>query len=153
MKGVDSQWDTDLMDMQNVAKENSGVRYVLVMIDIFSRKLWCQPLKDKTGKSVVKAMETIFDEGRQPRILRSDKGREYLNKDVQDYLKQRKIHHFTTNNEPKANYAERVIKTMRQKIFRYTMKKQNYSYVDVLQKIVDSYNRTVHGSLGRHRIP
>ncbi len=92
MKGVDSQWDTDLMDMQNVAKENSGVRYVLVMIDIFSRKLWCQPLKDETGKSVVKAMETIFDEGRQPRILRSDKGREYLNKAVQDtsfYYEQR----------------------------------------------------------------
>ncbi len=96
----------------------------------------------------MKAMTTIFDKGRQPRTLRSDKGREYLNKDVQDYLKQRGIHHFTTNNEPKANYAERVIKTLRKKIFRYTMKKQNYRYVDVLQKLVGSYNKTVHGSLG-----
>lgn len=148
VKGVDSQWDSDLMDMQNVSKENDGVRYILVMIDIFSRKLWCQPLKDKTGKSVVKAMTAIFAEGRQPLTMRSDRGREYLNKDVQEYLKQLGVHHFTTNNEPKANYAERVIRTLRQKIFRYTMKKQNYRYVNVLQQLVNSYNRTVHSSLG-----
>ncbi len=53
--GIDSRWDSDLMDMSNISKYNDGVKYVLVMIDIFSRYLWCQSLKNKTGKEVSKA--------------------------------------------------------------------------------------------------
>ncbi|OOY36398.1 hypothetical protein BOV89_12795, partial [Solemya velum gill symbiont] len=45
------------------------------------------------------------------------------------------------------NYAERVIKTIKQKLLRYVMKKQSYRYVDVLQDTVKSYNDTIHGSL------
>ncbi|OOY49287.1 hypothetical protein BOV97_12915, partial [Solemya velum gill symbiont] len=50
-------------------------------------------------------------------------------------------------NETKANYAERVIKTIKQKLLRYVMKKQSYRYVDVLQDTVRSYNDTIHRSL------
>ncbi|WP_230210114.1 transposase family protein, partial [Solemya velum gill symbiont] len=124
MEGLDSQWDSDL-----------------------SRKLWCRPVKNKTGVEVAKALRSIFEEGRQPKYtLRSDKGREFVNNEVGKLLRERGIHHIVSHNETKANYAERVIKTIKQKLLRYVMKKQSYRYVDVLQDVVKSYNDTMHRS-------
>jgi transposase InsO family protein len=148
VEGVDSQWDADLMDMANITKDNDGIRYVLVMIDIFSRFLWCRPLKTKRGLELVQAFKSIFVKGRKPVVLRTDRGSEFTNKDVQKYLKERDVRYFTAYNETKANYAERVIKTLKHKIFRYILKNQSYRYKDVLQDLVTSYNRTVHRSLG-----
>ena len=45
--GIDSQWDMDLMDIVDLAKQNDGVKYVLVSIDVFSRFAYCQPIKSK----------------------------------------------------------------------------------------------------------
>ena len=146
--GIDSQWQADLMDMSNIAKDNDSHHFVLLMIDIFSRYSWCEPLKNKTGAEVVKAMKKIFDQGRQPRILQTDKGTEFLNRNVQKYLKSKGIHFFASQNEVKSNYAERCIKTIKHKLFRYILKKRTYRYVNVMQEVVQSYNGTVHRSLG-----
>ena len=149
VEGLDSQFDSDLMDMANISKQNDGYKYILIMIDIFSRKLWCRPLKNKTGLEVAKAMASIFDEGRVPRYsLRTDRGMEYRSKEVQKLLKERGIHHILTQNETKANYAERVIKTIKHKLFRYIIKHQNHRYIDKLNDVVKSYNTTKHRSLG-----
>ena len=146
--GLDSQWQADLMDMNNIAKDNDSYRYVLLMIDVFSRYTWCEPIKNKTGPEVVKAMKKIFEQGRRPKLLQTDKGTEFVNRNVQSYLKSVDIHFFVTQNETKANYAERCIKTLKHKLFRYILKKQSYRYLDVLQDVVQSYNGTVHRSLG-----
>ncbi|OOZ07626.1 hypothetical protein BOW31_12870 [Solemya velum gill symbiont] len=148
VEGLDSQWDSDLMDMTSLSKDNDGINFVLVAIDIFSRKLWCRPIKNKTGTEVAKALKNIFEEGRQPKyILRTDKGKEFVNNEVEKLLRERGIQHIVSHNETKANYAERVIKTIKQKLLRYVMKKQSYRYVDVLQDTVKSYNDTIHRSL------
>lgn len=81
--------------------------------------------------------------------MRSDAGKEFENKTLSEYLKSVKVHHIVTRNETKANYAERVIKTLKHKLFRYMMKKRTQRYIDVLQDIVNSYNHTVHRGLGR----
>jgi hypothetical protein len=148
VEGVDSQWDADLMDMNNISKDNDGIGYVLVMIDVFSRHLWCRALGKKTGVEVVEAMQSIWGEGRKPSVLRTDKGSEFTNRKVKIYLKGVNVHHIVTQNETKANYAERVIKTLKHKIFRYILKQRSYRYADVLQDLVTSYNNTVHRSLG-----
>ena len=145
--GIDDQWDMDLMDMISLSKYNGGVRYVLVAIDIFSRYTWLRPLKSKQGKDVVSALESIFGEGRKPHKIRTDRGTEFLNHLVQKYLKNQEVIHFVTNNMVKANYAERVIKTLKRKIFMYFTKKQTYHYSDHLQDFVTSYNTTYHRSI------
>ena len=142
-------WDADLMDMAALAKDNDGYKYVLVCLDVFSRYLWCAPLRTKTGEEVTKAFEIVLSGGRKPKVIRTDKGREFKNKDVSKYLNGYGIHHFVTQNEPKANYAERVIKTVKHKLFRYLLKKRSRRYVDILDDIVKSYNITYHQSLGR----
>ncbi len=145
--GIDDQWDTDLMDMVSLSKHNNGVRYVLVCIDIFSRYTWMRPLKSKHNKEVIEAFASIFAEGRKPRALRSDKGTEYVGRLIQNYFKEQDIIHFVTQNEVKASYAERVIKTVKGKIFKYFTRKQTYEYIDHLEDFVSSYNHTYHRSI------
>ena len=150
VKGFDSQWDCDLGDMQSLAKYNGGMRFILLAIDIFSRYVWVRSIKSKTGQEVAKALDTIFKEGRQPiHTLRVDRGTEFSNRHVKQLLKQYNIHLLLTNNLSKANYAERALKTIKSKIFRYMMSKQTHKYVDVLQDLVTAYNTTNHSSLGR----
>jgi hypothetical protein len=148
VEGIDSQWDGDLMDMSSTTKDNNGIRYILVLIDVFSRYLWCRPLKTKRGIELVTALQSVLKEGRQPEVLRTDRGSEFTNRNVQNYLRRENVYYYTAFNETKANFAERVIKTLKHKIFRYILKNRNYRYVDVLQDLVTSYNNTIHRSLG-----
>ena len=145
--GYMQQWDADLMDMTNLAKYNGGVTYVLVAIDIFSRYLFVEPLKSKQGKEVAKAFAAIFAKGKHPFKIRTDKGTEFTNRIVQQLLRTKGVEHFVTQNEPKANYAERVIKTLKRKIYMYFTKKQTYEYVSHLQDFAASYNSTPHRSI------
>ena len=52
-----------------------------------------------------------------------------------------------TQNEVKANYAERAMKTIRGKIYKYFTYKQSYHYIDALQDITRAYNSSVHRSI------
>ena len=75
---IDSQWDGDLMDMSSLAKYNNHYRYILLLIDIFSRFVWAVPLKNKSAIEVVKGLKRVFDTGRKPKLLRTDRGFENL---------------------------------------------------------------------------
>ena len=145
--GIDDQFDADLASFISYADENDGYKYLLVVIDIFSRYGWVQPLKDKGSNEVVKAFDKILTEGRKPKRLRTDAGREFTNNSFQEYLKTKKIIHFTTHSEKQANYVERFIKTLKSKLYRYMVEKNSARYIDILQKIVDSYNKTWHSGI------
>jgi len=68
--------------MQPLTKFNKGFKYLLMVIDIFSKYGWIKPLKNKSGNSVTEAFETILKEGRKPEYLSADKGKECCNKDL-----------------------------------------------------------------------
>ena len=142
--GLDYMWDADLMIMDNLAKYNDGYSKVLIMIDIFSRYVWVRPIYRKTAKEVLEAIKSIFDEGRKPQQLRTDQGKEFTAHKVKQFLKAEGVLHIRTYAPLKANYAERVIMTIKNKIFRYLDRKETYRYVDVLQDIVQGYNSTYH---------
>lgn len=145
--GIDSQWDADLMDMTQLGKYNKPFKYVLLCIDILSKFVWVVPLKSKQRVEVSKAFQKIFSQGRRPKMLRTDKGREFVNKLVSDLFEKDGIHHFVTENETKSNYSERAIKTIKGRIFKYFTREQTYKYLDVLQDIVRSYNTSYHRSI------
>ena len=73
--GIDSQWDADLMDMTQLGKYNGSFKYVLLCIDILSKFVWVVALKTKQGAEVSKAFQKIFSQGRKPKMLRTDKGK------------------------------------------------------------------------------
>ena len=118
-----------------------------MVIDIFSRYAWIEPIKDKTAKEIVKAFNKIISKGRKPRRLRTDAAKDFTSKGFQEYLKSKDIAHFTTHSEKQANYVERFIKTIKSRIWRHIQSKNSRRYIDVLQKLVDSYNRSWHSGI------
>ena len=79
--GIDEIWAVDLVDMQSFSKFNDGIKYLLMVIDVFSKYGWIVPLKSKTGIDVADALNKIFKERRCDRIW-VDKGLEFYNKHV-----------------------------------------------------------------------
>ena len=139
--GIDRIWAADLMDMQAFSKFNRGVKYLLAVIDIFSKYGWLIPLKDKTGKSVASALKTIFKE-RKPEKMWVDKGKEFYNKDVKDLVEL-----YSTENEEKSSVVERWIRTMKEKMWKYFTDKNTNVYLNQLSSLVKEYNNTRHSSI------
>ena len=76
----------------HVAKENDGVKYLLVDIDVLSKYVWVRPMKNKTARSVLETFDSILSEGRKPEKLRTYEGTEFLNESFQQYLNNEKEH-------------------------------------------------------------
>ncbi|MCG7874702.1 MAG: hypothetical protein N0E59_20985 [Candidatus Thiodiazotropha taylori] len=143
----DYQFDADTADMSFYVDQNDGYKYFVLLIDIFSRYVWTVALKSKTAQEMIKALKSVFSQGRVCYQLRSDKGKEFLNAPVSAYLKRMGIKHFETQNQPKSNYAERAIRTIKARLHRYMTHKQTHKWVNVLGEITDSYNHTYHRSI------
>lgn len=77
---IDSMWDGDLADVSNILSENDGYKFLLVLIDIFSRFLFIVPLKNKQHQNVTDGLQSVFHSGRKPETLRTDKGSEFKNR-------------------------------------------------------------------------
>ena len=127
--------------MQAFSKFNRGVKYLLAVIDVFSKYGWLIPLKDKTGKSVASALKTIFKESKQEKMW-VDKGKEFYNKDVKD-----SIELYSTENEENSSVVERWIRTMKEKMWKYFSANSTNVYIDVLPDLVREYNNTRHSSI------
>ena len=112
--GIDEQWQVDLVDMNTLAKENKGYRYLLTCIDILSKFAWVVPLKSKMARNVIGGFEKNFKMGRIPIKLQSDGGCEFNNTTFKQYMKKKGIHYFTTKNETKCSIVEQF------KIVMYT---------------------------------
>ena len=84
----DNIWGPDLADMQLISKFNKGFRFLLCVIDIFSKYAWVIPLKDKKGVSIVNAFQKILDDSnRKPNKIWVDKGSEFYNSSFKKMVK------------------------------------------------------------------
>ena len=86
VKNVDEIWTADLMDVHRFARVNRGYKYILVVLDVFSRFAWARPLKTKTGVEVADAFLDIFHAGSIPTKLWTDRGTEFWNQNVHHVL-------------------------------------------------------------------
>ncbi len=148
VQGIDDTWAADLVEMGTLSRHNKGSKYLLTIIDIFSKFGWIVPLKDKKGSSVVKAFRKVFrDSSRRPKKLWTDKGREFYNKDVRQFLSPG-TELYSTDNEEKSSVVERWNRTMKERMFRYFTANSTRTYIDVLPDIVNRYNNSKHRSTG-----
>ena len=143
VKGIDQIWAADLVDMQAFAKDNNGVKYLLTVIDVFSKYGWIEPLHQKSGQAVAKAFEKIFAEGRRPEKIWVDKGKEFYNKDV----KSLGFELYSTENEEKSSVIERWNRTMKEKMFKYFSANSTRKYTDIIDDLVNRYNNTKHSTI------
>ena len=146
---VDSIWTMDLLDIHQFSRQNKNFKFILVMLDIFSRFAWARPLKDKTGVGVAAAIQDIItSSGRKPNKIWSDKGKEFYNVSVARLLERNEISLYSTHNEPKASIAERFIRTLRGKIESSFIISQNTVWYDILPELIREYNHSKHRSIG-----
>ena len=147
---INSQWVGDLLDLQKLSKDNDGVKYILFYIDVVSRKLYGEPLIDKSGASVLKATKAIFDRVRvKPRRIQFDKGTEINNKLNNKFLKDLKIKLFFTEDDAiKGSLVERSNRNMKRVIHAYLTEYNTRRYIDVLQQFIQSYNNSFHKNIG-----
>jgi len=146
--GMNVLWQADLCDMQNEAAENDNYRYILNCIDVFSKKLYSYALKDKTAQSIVEAFDKMFKE-QKPQFLSTDLGAEFLNRRFQKFLKDNKVKFFKSTGDKKGAIVERVNRSLKNRMYKLFTSRGSRRYVDVLDKLADAYNNTVHSATGR----
>ena len=149
VRGVQHQYQADLMDFVSIKNHNYGFRYVLTVIDCFSRKAFAIPLRNKKGFLVARGLKKAFDSLGVPKKLQTDQGTEFFNKEVKELLDENKIIHFFTRQELKAQMVERFNRTLREKISKHIFASKNLRFYDDIEKFVESYNNSVHSSLKR----
>ena len=148
VNGIDEIWSADLVEMQEFAKQNNSYRYLLTVIDLFSKYAWSIPLKDKTGKATEEAFRKIVNEsGRMPNKLWVDDGKEFYNKNVDKWLKENNIDRYSTFNEGKAMVIERFNRTLKTNMWKYFSANNTHRYIDALDELMRKYNSTKHSSI------
>ena len=134
--------------MQLLSRYNKGIRFLLCVIDIFSKYTWVVPLKDKKGISIVKAFQIILKQSnRKPNKIWVDKGSEFYNAFLKKWLRDNDIVLYSTNNEGKSVVAERFIRTLKSKIYKHMTSISKNVYIDKLDYIVNEYNNTYHTTI------
>ena len=148
-------WSIDLADMQQLSRENSGVRYLFVAVDTLSRFLWVVGVKSKTSKACSEALKRIISINKQrnapkicatkkfPEKIWADQGKEFAG-EFAKFCKKNRIEIYSTRSETKSAVAERYIRTLKTIIFKYLHERDTNRYIDQLEKFVSIVNNGVN---------
>ena len=145
-------WMADLIEYNKYTKRfNQGYKYILVVIDCFTKRIWAKPLKNKSGLETARAFESIlFDLDDFPINLCTDSGREFFNYDCMKVFEAHGINHYSvpTKSKFKASIVERAIRTIKSRLQRYFHKHKTKKWIDIIDQFVKNYNLTPHRSHG-----
>ena len=143
------QFATDLIDFSTYAKYNGNYKYILTMIDCFTKKAYVSLLKSKSGKDVSSALDIIFKSLKfKPKVLQADYGSEYFNLQTDKVLKKHNIKLFGSSGIVKNAVIERFNRTLQELIWSYFDITRQREYAKIIPKIVNTYNTTIHSSTG-----
>ena len=141
VNAIDEIWASELIDMHAFSKDNNGIKYLLTVIDAFSKFVWIVPVKCKTGQEVANAFSRILKE-RRPSKMWVDRGCEFYNKVVR-----KQVELYSTENEEKSCVIERFNRTIKEFFLKYFSANNTRKYVDLLELLVDQYDNTIHYSI------
>ena len=145
----------DLADMSRVKEHNDGHKFIAYGLDMGSRYGYARPLKTKSAKEVTQAVREMFQEmkeaGRRlPRSIFTDQAGEFKSKTFLDFMKSKHVHvYYSRDTVIKSAMAERFILTITRMLWRYFTENNTYTYLDVLPKIIRSYNTSYHSAIKR----
>ena len=119
--GLDAQWQAHLADMQVITRQNGGMKYLLTVIDVFSKFAWAIPVHSKDASAITAVFEQMLTTAnpRHPQRLQTDKGKEFFNSNFQFLMKRFGIQHFASESEQKAAVVKRFNRTIKTRIWTY----------------------------------
>ena len=144
-------WMGDLIEYPQFKFNNRQYVYILILIDCFTKKVYCAPMREKSKQWSAKAFESIFiklDEF--PKHIVTDGGLEFFNSEVRKIFVNYGINHYKipTKTNWKASVVERVNRTIKSRIQKYFYKNKTKNWIDVIDKVVENYNNTPHSTIG-----
>lgn len=145
--GKNDLWQADLVEMISYSKKNKGYKYILCVIDCFTKYAWAIPLKSKTGKEVSNAMFKILST-RSPKLLQIDNGKEFYNTSFDSLLSKYNVKKYSTYSTTKACIVERFNRTLKEKMFREFTARGTHNWLDILKTIMGDYNNSNHRTIG-----
>lgn len=149
LKGNCDLYQSDLVEMIPHSKINRGYKYILTLINCFSKMAYAQPLKTKTGREISEAMELILKKNKlEFKHLQTDKGKEYYNNIFSNLMDKYNINHYSTNSEKKAGIIERFNRTLKSAMYKEFSMRGSYKWIDILSKLIENYNNRFHRSIG-----
>ena len=145
---IDDIWSLDILDLKDYGPENNrGYRYVLVVIDNFSKFGWVIPLKNKNAQTIKESFENILiSSKRSPNFLETDRGKEFYNNIFQDFSNKNDIKLYSRNSSYGAVFAERFNRTIRDLLKKIVFEYGDANWMDVLPTITKQYNNRIHSS-------
>ena len=128
--------------------DNKNYKYIMVLIDVFSKKAWAQPMTRMKDFDATIAMEEMLKMVPDlPKIIITDLGTEYYNSKMSNLFSRFGIKHYSIRVRHKACVAERFIRTLKGRLERYFWDKRTHNWLDVLQQFLKNYNNTYHRSI------
>ena len=146
---IDHIWGIDLITMIKYSKQNNNYKYILTVIDFFSKFSWGYPLKNKNSKEIINSFIDIFKKfKRKPNFIQSDEGSEFTNKLVQNFFNDNNIKWYHTfNRDIKCSICERFNRTILNKIYKNFTLNNNTIWIKDLNKLVKEYNNSYHRTI------
>ena len=144
-KGINYLYQIDLVDMTKFENENDGYRWIITVIDTFSKKAWAFKIKRKSAQSIMSVMKPFLKEN-TPQKIEFDQGKEFYNSQFINLLNKLKIKYFSVYSDHKCAIVERFNRTLKTRMYRSFTSQNNNRWVDILQDLVDGYNKTQHKS-------
>ena len=105
--------------MQQHSRENKGFKYLLTVIDVFSKFAWAVPVKSKSGEDITTAMKSILIQGRIPKNLHVDQGSEFYNSNFKPLMRKYDINLYSTYSNLKSSIVERCKRTLKTWMFKF----------------------------------
>ena len=157
----DETWSADLIDKSSLSKYNSNYKFILTVIDIFTKYAWAIPLKNKSGLSITNGFKIVLSEHpqggsepRKPEKLWVDRGSEFYNKTFKSLLKEygtgkaaSGIELYSTYSDLKSVFIERFNRTLLHIINKSMFINGDGNWVNIINDAVVTYNNNIHSTI------
>ena len=150
----DETWSADLIDKSSLSKYNNNYKFILTVIDNFTKYAWANPLKNKSGLSVTNGFKRVLSENpqggsehRKPEKLWVDRGSEFYNKTFKSLLKEYETKLYSTYSDLKAVFIERFNRTLLHIINKPMFINRDGNWLNILNDAVITYNNNTHSTI------
>ena len=142
-------WSVDLVELSKISDDNDNYKYLLCIVDVFTRFAWVIPLKNKSEKDVLDGFKKAVKDNKNvyPTYIWSDQGKEFKNKSMTKWCSDNDIKQYSTYGNSKSSIVERFNRTMKNIMWKWLLGHRTYRYIDDLPDMVQQYNNNVHRSI------
>jgi hypothetical protein len=147
-----NEWaQIDLMQFTNIKKYNKNIGYCALLINCWSRKIYCEPCKTKGVNDCIEAYRKIFNKSDcKFEKIYSDKEKSFQSEKFKTFIKTEQGGEcWFTNSDKKASLAENAIRLVKQKLYRLMAQNATYNWLNYLDEAVNETNERIHSGFNK----